>query len=84
MLIYGHLIQLVKSYYVPVNNMGQSESGICQRFHPMFMPGEAALLGITSPSDASKRRRALVLQSLAEAAAFRCRGETRTKATWRF
>ena len=51
----------------------------------MFMPGEAALLGLTSPdSDAEKRRRALVLQSLAEAAAFRCRGELRTKATWRF
>lgn len=43
--------------------------------------GEAALLGLTSPdSDAEKRRRALVLQSLAEAAAFRCRGELRTKA----
>eukprot|EP00435_Cladocopium_sp_Y103_P010796 s3058_g2.t2 len=43
--------------------------------------GEAALLGLTSPdSDAAKRHRALVLQSLAEAAAFRCRGELRTKA----
>jgi hypothetical protein len=46
----------------------------------MFMPGEAALLGLTSPdSDAEKRRRALVLQSLAEAAAFRCRGELRKR-----
>lgn len=50
----------------------------------MFMPGEAALLGLTSPDSDAKRRRALVLQSLAEAAAFRCRGEMRTKATWRF
>ena len=51
----------------------------------MSMRGEAALLALTPPdSDAAKRHRALVLQSLAEAAAFRCRGELRTKVTWRF
>eukprot|EP00438_Fugacium_kawagutii_P016213 Skav224063 [mRNA] locus=scaffold534:592023:599440:- [translate_table: standard] len=42
--------------------------------------GEASLVALSSDDRESRRRRALVLQSLAEIAAFRCRGDLRTKA----
>ena len=50
---------------------------------PIRLKGEARLAEWRlDESEAARQRCGMVLQSLAEVAAFRCRGELRTKVTW--